>query len=415
MTGVALDVGIVGAGVAGLTTAIGLCRAGHNVEIFERSKLASEIGAAIHICPNATRVLRQWDFDFIGTNAIMVNEGRVISPHDMKISFNQRYPDLESLYGAPWYFIHRVDLHNELQRLAKASGPGFKGATLHLASEVKSLDCEEGLITLTDGRRFKKDLVIAADGVHSTTASLVLGDKVPAHECGQSAFRFMVPTQTINAAGLGDALFTHIPDSVSVAADSQRRLVWYPCRNGELQNFVAIHPTRVMDHAEDKWNVSANLDSLLDEYKSFHPDLIKAMTLATDLKLWKLLFRPPISTWHRGKVVLAGDAAHPMLPHQGQGGAQAIEDGGALAILLENLSSQDDVPKRLRMYQEIRWNRTAAMQIFSKVGQDQAEKIELEAKKYTDGPIPKNQIEFHDFNFGYDIIAACQSMLATGC
>ncbi|KAJ9647095.1 hypothetical protein H2201_007562 [Coniosporium apollinis] len=113
------------------------------------------------------------------------------------------------------------------------------------------------------------------------------------------------------------------------------------------------------------------------------------MGMAEDIKLWKLLYRPPTSSWTRGKVVLIGDAAHPMLPNQGQGGAQAIEDGAALGLLLSNLPDAREVPRRLKLFQEIRKTRAAAMQIFSNAGQDEAEKIQKEARAYVKGPIPK--------------------------
>ena len=73
---------------------------------------------------------------------------------------------------------------------------------------------------------------------------------------------------------------------------------------------------------------------------------------------------------------------------QGQGGAQAIEDGAALGALLSKLSSVEEVPARLHLFQEMRKNRAAAMQIFSNVGQDQAEKIQAKAQKYVEGPVP---------------------------
>ena len=125
---------------------------------------------------------------------------------------------------------------------------------------------------------------------------------------------------------------------------------------------------------------------------------------ADEIKLWKLLYRPPISVWTKDRAVLIGDASHPMLPRklfheryvmrancrkdQGQGGAQAIEDGAALGALLSKLGSVEEVPTRLHLFQELRKNRAAAIQIFSNAGQDEAEKIQAEAQKYVDGPVP---------------------------
>lgn len=74
--------------------------------------------------------------------------------------------DCATEYGAPWYFIHRVDLHNELKRLAQGPGDGFHKASIRLAEKVEHIDCERGIITTANNGSFTKDLVIAADGVH---------------------------------------------------------------------------------------------------------------------------------------------------------------------------------------------------------------------------------------------------------
>lgn len=185
---------------------------------------------------------------------------------------------------------------------------------------------------------------------------------------------------------------------------------------------------------------------------------------AEDLKLWKLLSRAPISKWTKGKVIIIGDAAHPMLPSsysflseilfdrsvsrtmantqscfstdQAQGGNQAIEDAGALGVCLSGIKSLGDIPCRLELVQNIRRERAAAIQIFSNAGQDQSHRIEKEAQKYVKGPVPsksasllqkkkkkknlfpifkmlrhetdqatENRGEFHQWNFGYDVLS----------
>jgi hypothetical protein len=120
------------------------------------------------------------------------------------------------------------------------------------------------------------------------------------------------------------------------------------------------------------------------------------------VKLWPLLHRPPLRTWHTGKLLFIGDAAHPMLPRtsftfqtyrrntltivyptctdQGQAGAQAIEDACALGLLLEGIGPAD-VNVRLRLYEKVRMGRTGAVQIFSRFGQDQADRVKREVEK----------------------------------
>ena len=177
------------------------------------------------------------------------------------------------------------------------------------------------------------------------------------------------------------------------------------------------------------------------------------ISLAEDLKHWKLFYRPPIQDWFKGKVALVGDAAHPMLPRktcpisserfwrpdsdidQGQGGGQAIEDAGALSVVFSELMSKDCIHDRLRIYQEVRKNRAASIQVLSNAGQDEPEKVEAEARQYMNRPPPskssllrllftdlllrtfysttENQAEFHDYNFGYDVLNHTQNILTS--
>lgn len=114
---------------------------------------------------------------------------------------------------------------------------------------------------------------------------------------------------------------------------------------------------------------------------------------AEDLKLWRLCQREkPIQKLTKGKVVLIGDAAHPMLPHQGQGGGMAIEDGAALGVLLSDLGSKAEVTDRLALFERLRLDRVSAMQVFSSVGQDESAKIADIARPYVRGPLPSKYI-----------------------
>lgn len=331
--------------------------------------------------------------------------------------------DMVDKYGWPWYLLHRVDLHNELRRLAGGessqrlardedyrclagdedhrhlTGDEYYRETgptrINLAAKVVEVDCELGVLRMADGSVVHKDLIVAADGVHSSLSSTVIGTNSVATPTGSSMFRFLVPTEKLVQSAETRSLVQGVPPGVNLATGLDRRIVWYPCRGGELQNFGLIHPDTRIDKLETDWTANASLTELVEECRGFHPSLRAAMGMAEDIKLWKLLYRPPTSSWTRGKVVLIGDAAHPMLPNQGQGGAQAIEDGAALGLLLSNLPDAREVPRRLKLFQEIRKTRAAAMQIFSNAGQDEAEKIQKEARAYVKGPIPsKSQLRF---------------------
>jgi salicylate hydroxylase len=136
-----LNVLIVGAGIAGFSAAISCRRAGHIVQIYERSSLNNELGAAIHVCPNASRGLLAWGLDpvkarFVTCNSTFRAHGSTLEKfHETDESY------ITSKFGAPWYLAHRVDLHEELKRLATQKGGEGRPAEVHLKSEVTKYVC----------------------------------------------------------------------------------------------------------------------------------------------------------------------------------------------------------------------------------------------------------------------------------
>ncbi|KAF8856362.1 FAD/NAD(P)-binding domain-containing protein [Acephala macrosclerotiorum] len=371
----ALDIIIVGAGIAGLSAAIALRRAGHRVKIFEQSDLSNELGAAIHLSPNASRILLPWGMDPVRGQFVIAKTTFIANSESLARLYESDYSTIIEEYGAPWYFTHRVDLRDELKRMLSDPKALGTSAILHANSRVISYNAKEGSVTRSDGTTYKADLVIAADGVHSQATEVVFGAKNQALTTNQAAFRFLIPTSAL-AEDPETAHFMEGDDGrFKVFMGTGRRIVWYPYRDNEEQNFVAIFQDDERDMRED-WNVAVEQNELLEVYRDFHPSILAILKKATNIKKWPLLFRSPISPWYLSKLVLIGDAAHPMLPLQGQAGAQAIEDGAALAIMVSDLTkpklqaSPALLSERLEMFQEVRMNRVSAMQIFSNFGQD---------------------------------------------
>ncbi|KAL1894036.1 hypothetical protein Sste5346_006178 [Sporothrix stenoceras] len=394
-----LNVAIVGGGISGLTAAVSLRRAGHVVRVYERSSHNNEVGAAIHVPPNAARALLAWGLDpvhakFVTTkSSYRANEKTLVRFHTGKEVEEQ----IPIRCGAPWFLTHRVDLHEELKRLAtEPEGPGAPGtpATVSLKAKIVHYNTEKPSITLDNGDIIKPDVVIAADGIHSIAVEAILGEPRPLGAPQNACFRFLIPADEIDDDPK-TKFFTEDDDGrMKFFVGDNKRIVTYPCRNNEVHNFVAIYNT---EHE--------TLD--LSKKESRHSPEDKAKMLenkATEVMQWPLLFRPPIPTWTKGSVALAGDAAHPMLPHQGQGGAQGIEDGVVLGLVLAG-ATKEDVPERLKLYEKIRRNRASIIQIFSNAGQDQPELIRKDASAFMpEDKIPKRPEDFFDYNFRYDII-----------
>ncbi|KAM3071811.1 hypothetical protein ACMFMG_009668 [Clarireedia jacksonii] len=363
-----LKVLIAGGGIGGLSAAIFLRHAGHEVEIFESSKFGSETGAAIHIPSNVNGLLRKMGLIPEDHGANLTEYVTELKPNGEEAFCRDMRP-LSAVFPFPWQLIHRVDLHSALKEIATSSEGKGTPAVLNLRSRVVSVDVEAPSLTLADGTTHTGDLLIAADGVHSKIRDFVApGTPAPASS-GSSAFRFMIPVDEVRSDPR-TAHFIQKTGDMRLHHGTDRRLVIYPCRKNTLLNFVAMHPEEETEASTEEWNQAASKESLLACFKSYPEDVQILLSKASpeSIKLWKLLDHDELGreNWVRGKTCLLGDAAHAFLPHQGQGGAQAVEDGAALGALFPLGTQASDIPSRLQLYVQARYDRATMVQGFTR-------------------------------------------------
>ncbi|KAH8594828.1 hypothetical protein B0O99DRAFT_512843 [Bisporella sp. PMI_857] len=392
-----LKVLIAGGGIGGLSAAIFLRRAGHQVEIFESSKFSSETGAAIHIPSNVNGLLRRMGMvpeDYGANQTEWVSEYRPSG----ELVFSKDVRHLSSVFPYPWQLIHRVDLHNALKDIATSQRGKGTPAILRLRSKVVSIDVEAPSITLDDGSTHVGDLVIGADGVHSKLRATIAGNKVPPTPSGSSAFRFMIPTDAVRSDPR-TAHFTEKTGELRLLYGTDRRIVIYPCRNNTLLNFVALHPDEETEANADDWNQDASRETMLSCFTSYPEDVQLLLSKASpeSIKLWKLLDHDELGkeNWVRGKACLLGDAAHAFLPHQGQGGAQAIEDSAALGALFPLGTRASDIPQRLQLYVQARYNRATLVQDFTR-------QAAFKTSRGNHGGQVIDPMQFTEINFTHD-------------
>ena len=112
------------------------------------------------------------------------------------------------------------------------------------------------------------------------------------------------------------------------------------------------HPDRRFVEA-DTWTATGSKEEMLQVFHDFCPRVQKLLKLVPEGEVleWKLRVHKPLSHWIDNCVALVGDACHPTLPHLAQGAAQAVEDAAVLAVVLGKISSKDDIPKALAVYQ----------------------------------------------------------------
>lgn len=335
---------ISGGGIGGLTAALSLERQGLEPVVLERAPRLEALGAGIQISPNACAVLAELDLlDPLAARAfepaaLQIEDGR----RGATLARIALRPAARQRYGHPYLNVHRGDLHEVLVDAVASRAP----SSVHLDADVVGVrqDADGVHATLADGRAFHGDVLIAADGVHSTIRNAVLGSD-SARFTGHVAYRMVVPR---------GAFGTHAPPpTITLRLGPHGHVVSYWVRGGELYNVVAIIES---DWSDEGWRIPADVDEVRLAFRRWDPALRRIFDAALDVHKWALLDRPVPDTWAIGRVALLGDACHAMLPYLAQGAAMAIEDA---AVLAEALALETDASRALRTYEAVRKPRVA--------------------------------------------------------
>ncbi len=337
------QVTIVGAGIGGLTAALALVQRGFDVTVCEQAQVLREIGAGVQLSPNGCRVLASLGLlDELRGCAVQA-EGKEIRLW----STGQTWPLFDlgplsaSVYGFPYLMVHRGDLQMLLARALERARPDA------LLLDARVVGLEEGADRVTavlhDGRRVTGDVLIGADGVHSQIRSQVV-PPMSASFTGCMAWRGLVPA---------DRLPSHLRRQVgSNWVGPGRHVVTYPLRGGQLVNFVGV--VERSDWETESWTAKGTRDECARDFEGWHDDVHRLIDNIDAHYRWALVSREPIDRWSNGRVVLLGDACHPMLPFMAQGAVMAIEDG---LILARCLAASDDVPEAFARYEALRMER----------------------------------------------------------
>jgi salicylate hydroxylase len=336
-----LRIAVIGAGIAGLTTAAALARRGVRCQVYEQAKVLAEVGAGIQLAPNATRLLARLGLTELPRLAVQPaaiemrrwNDGRQLGRTVLGAACVQRY-------GAPYYTVHRADLHGcLLGQLAPDS--------VTLGHRLVGIADIDGALQLRfgNGRTVTADAVLGADGIHSVVRRWLVSDS-PRYS-GQVMYRGLVPATAVPLLAQ--------ECKVSLWLGPGRHCVSYPVSAGRYISFGATMPAD--GRPTESWTEPGRLTDLITGYSGWHDDVLTLLRAADTVTRSALHDRDPIATWCSGAVALVGDAAHPMLPFVAQGANQAIEDAIVLADLL-GCASPGTVADALRRYEELRRPRT---------------------------------------------------------
>jgi salicylate hydroxylase len=352
MTGTASSSGIVilGGGIGGLAAAAFLHREGLDCTVYEQAAELKEIGAGLVVAPNAARLLRRLGvMDVFERQAVVLNVGWEFRRWEdgAVLSAEQLTSSCERMYGEQTYTAHRADL---LECIRSAVPPEW--VKLGMRCERLELGSGEPRVHFANGTQVTADVIIGADGVHSTVRG-ALTQPVPAMYSGICAFRALVPAEQAPEFARRRAQTLWLGPG--------RHLVHYPVSAGRYVNLVAFAPAG--DYMVESWTATATVAEFLAEFDGWDAPLRDLIRAAGTPGRWALLDRAPLARWSFGPATLLGDAAHPMFPFFAQGAAQAMEDAAVLARCLA--VDRADPVAALRRYQQIRLPRATRLQEIS--------------------------------------------------
>ncbi|HEX9071704.1 MAG TPA: FAD-dependent monooxygenase [Pseudolabrys sp.] len=337
------DVVVIGGGIGGLFAANALIAQDLRVSVFEQAPALGEVGAGVFLTPNSVRQLER------------VGLGQAVEKRGARVGSGSRYFRQDGTVIAPvqvtdssgWnatFGMHRADL---IEILASA----LPADVVHVGHRCIALaqDAETARLSFENGTVIESDLVIAADGIHSTLRPYVFPPSRPVFS-GSVAYRGVLAHESVQ---------DWAADAWMMWLGKGKHFLTFPMRAGTLINFVGFVPAD--DEMKESWSAPGDPDALRREFSGWDSRIESLLQKVQATFRSALYDREPLPTWTRGRLTLLGDAAHPMLPHLGQGANQSIEDGMALATILARADGAT-APEALLAYERLRRERVAQVQ-----------------------------------------------------
>jgi salicylate hydroxylase len=334
---------IVGGGIGGLFAANALAAQGLEVSVYEQAPAIGEIGAGVFLTPNSVRHLQR-----VGLEPAVEKWGARVGP-DSRYFRHDGAPiaPVQVTDSSGWnatFGMHRADL---VDMLAAALPAGLV-RTGHRCTGFEQ-DGNLARVAFANGASAEADVVIAADGIHSELRPFVFPSSQPAFS-GSVAYRGLVPIERVPDWPI---------DRWQMWLGKGRHFLVFPVRAGKMINYVGFVPTD--EEMKESWSAPGDPAVLRREFAGWDPRIDHVLSNVQMTFRWALYDREPLPIWTRDRLSLLGDAAHPMLPHLGQGANQSIEDGMALATILAR-ADRTTAPRALLAYEQLRRERVAQVQ-----------------------------------------------------
>ena len=327
-------------------------RAGFDVQIYEQSPQLSEAGAGLVVSPNASRLLIK-----LGLGAELQGHracGRTVSTSGAgrtaaRSRFRGSPTRPKQRYGAPLWVFHRGEMH---QLLAQALPPERLHLDHRCTQAVERGDHVDA--QFENGAAIKADVLIGADGVHSTIRHLLLGPERPRFT-GCIAYRGLIPMARVEHLNIEFATNNWMGPG--------RHFVHYPVSAGRMLNFVGL--LEQDSWIKESWTEPGSLDDLAAAYAGFAAPVRGIIDAADHTFKWALLDRDPLPRWSFGRDRIARRRLPPDAAIS-RPGRRASDRGRRRRSPLVSQRDADDVPAALKLYETLRMPRATKCQTISR-------------------------------------------------
>ncbi|KAI0630491.1 salicylate hydroxylase [Trametes polyzona] len=370
-------VAICGGGVGGLTCAVALSLFNNvDVDIYEAASEFAEVGAGIGVWPRTWKILCA-----LGLSDELAKVA-VVPPDDQpKVAFHFRKGDQPE--GVNFHTLvtpggmlafHRPDFQRVLlNHLSGATCRAFTRKRLVSYTQNNSPSSYPSVtLHFEDGMTAAYDLLIAADGVKSAARQTMvtelaavarakgkqeqaqrLLDAGPPKWSGTLAYRATIPSEKLRSL-----LPSHrVLENPMVYFGRNTQLTVYPIARGTLINFAAMRARYDREYTtfDEAWVKDVSREELLSDFEQWEPEVQALFKSVDRASRWAIHTTIPLPTYTCGRVVLLGDAAHAMMPYQGAGAGQAIEDAFVLSrLLIDPRTTRATLGRALRAYDAVR-------------------------------------------------------------
>jgi salicylate hydroxylase len=368
--------------------------------VVEQAPALGEIGAGIQLSANGVEVLRQLGLrEALAETAVYPETWQNLDLATGKVLLESPLGErAESLYGSPFYHMHRADLLGVLASAVPADMLRLGSRCVHLEQDENGAS-----VTLESGQTLRADAVVGADGIRSFIREQLHGAGNPTF-AGFHGWRALVPVDRLKGVDLEHRTY--------IWTGLGKCIVGYWVRGGQFFNLLAIVPGA--DERRESWINMSTVENLLQAVQGSEERIMRVAEAVEEPFITGLFYRDPLLSWSKDRVGLLGDAAHPMVPHLAQGACQSIEDAWIMATCLARHGAAG-VAEAFEEYEQRRRPRTTKVQANARDAarlyhtEDEAELTERNARWEGISQIDADRTSIWSWLYDYSAVEAAQA------